>query len=121
MLVPEPTQEVGEVFYQIMSATMQNATGREASKFLSTVVRHIKKNYPHLSPEMLNCMTGREGRVMFLLRHESMAAAEKAAAAISADKGLQSIASVGMKAEEKRGRSYWIDGFTTDYWQIAEI
>ena len=107
--------------YQIMSATIENSSGREAWKFLSTVVRYIKKNYPNLSPEMLHNITGREGRVMLVTKHDSLAAAEKAAAALSADKGLQSIASVGVKAEEKRGRSFWIDGFTTDYWRVAEV
>ena len=109
------------MIYAVSSATIESSSRKEAMALARGLTKYVNENYPEQQWELLSSMTGREDRIAWVTKHESLAKGEQFGNRLAADKGFQEMMSKNIDAEEKRGRSFWVDAVSTDYWKIEEV
>ncbi len=109
------------MIYVVNSGTIDGSCRREVMEFLAIMTKYIKKNYPDIQTEATTSISGRGNRIAWIGKFDSMAAAEAFLKKLAADKEYQELYGKMVAAEEKRGRPFWVDGLTMEYWNIEEV
>ena len=108
------------MIYRVASTTIESASQPDAREIISSGRKLIQKHFPDQQGEILYSLTGRENRVMWIGKFESMAAAEEFNNALAANEEWRALMTKNVRAEADRGRSYWVDAWTIEYWAVEE-
>ncbi len=109
------------MIYVVRSGTIDGSCRREVMEVVRNITKYIKKNYPDVQLELLTSISGKGDRIAWRIRNESMAAAEAFLKKLAADKEYQEVYGKMVAAEENRGKPFWVDGLTMEYWNIEEV
>ncbi len=108
------------MIYAVRSGTIDGSCRREVMEVVRNITKYIKKNYPDVQLELVTSISGRDGRIEWVAKFDSMAAFEAFEKKLAADKEYGEVYGKMVAAEEKRGKPFWVDGFTP-YWNIKEV
>ena len=107
--------------YVVRSGIMEHL-GQEATfESAKEITKYMNEKFADMHWDLVVGWGGRDGRIAWIGKFESIAAFQAAAKKLGADDGYQARVAKWRERENKLGRSSWVDGLSNQFWTIEEV